>query len=69
MSDDGKSWIAIDTESNDDLKGKLTVKTFPCGSPRSGFSRFVRLRQTGKSGCGYDYLMISELELFGTLKA
>ena len=69
VSDDGQSWVAIDTESNDDLRGSLTVKTFQCGSPRSGFSRFVRLRQTGKGGCGSDYLDISELELFGTLKS
>ena len=69
VSDDGQSWVAIDTESNDDLRGSLTVKTFQCGSPSSGFSRFVRLRQTGKGGDGDDFLDISELELFGTLKA
>ena len=69
VSDDGKSWVAIDTESNDELRGRLTVKTFQCASPRSGFSRFVRLRQTRVNPVGTFHFNISELELFGTLKA
>ena len=68
VSNDGQNWEVIDTRSNDDLKGRLTVRTYQCGSPKTDFRRFVRLRQTGKAGDGKDFLDLSELEFFGTLK-
>ena len=70
VSNDGSddSWKVVDRrENNEDLNGKYLTHNFAIsGSPSEGF-RFVRLRQTGKTHDGDDYLVLTSLEVFGTL--
>ena len=65
-SDD--SWKVVDRrENNEDLKATYVTRNFPISDPPGEGFRFVRLRQTGKSHSGKDYLNLTSLELFGTL--
>ena len=70
VSDDGteNSWTEIDRrDSNDNLKGKYVTRKFKIPHiPSRGF-RFFRLRQTGPNHYGYDDLVLTTLEIIGTL--
>jgi hypothetical protein len=64
---DGTEWVELDRQNNcGDLVGLNRSKTFS-GSGNE-FFQLIRLRQTGKNGCGDDYLTVSAIELFGTLR-
>jgi hypothetical protein len=66
-SEDGSRWVEVDRrEDNYDLNGSNVTKTFQVR--RGENCRFVRLRQTGKNHCGFDIMMLSGFELFGTLE-
>jgi hypothetical protein len=65
-SDDGQTWTQIDRRSNtNDLNGWDKFRTY--GVSTVVETRILRLRQTGKSHSGDDYLAFSAWELFGTL--
>jgi hypothetical protein len=67
MSNDGSNWTEVDRRvNNNDLNGTSFIGTYSI-SGQVQESRFVRLRQIGKSHAGYDFLMVSGFELFGTL--
>jgi hypothetical protein len=67
-STDAQEWTEVDRqEDNDELNGIYLTGTFalsqcaPC--------RFIRLVNIGKNHFGYDSIMISAWEIFGTLLA
>ena len=68
VSNDKVSWTEIDRQdNNNNLNDKYVTRNFTISQVPSESFRFVRLRQTGKSHSGYDFLTLSALEIFGTL--
>ena len=73
VSNDGMNWEVVDRQENsNDLRGAFMTHNFVLSSPPSGSFRFIRLRQTGKNdgglgGCPDDTLILTALEVFGTL--
>jgi hypothetical protein len=66
VSDDGNSWTEVHRcTNNNDLNGPGRIHTFAV--TKSVKSRFIRLRQTGKGHTNNDHLLLSGLEIFGTL--
>ena len=65
-SNDESSWVSLDTRNTEDLCGDYIVKNYSC-SNTSGFHRYIRIRQTGLTKAGNNYLQLSEIEFFGTL--
>jgi hypothetical protein len=69
-SNDNGNWEILDSRNTQELNGASLVKTFKCSSENSSkFFRFVRLRQTGKNCAGYDNLMLTGIEFFGSLES
>jgi hypothetical protein len=67
ISNDENIWKEVDLHNNDRTFLQGAVGTFAV-SKRCDPSRFVRLRQTGKTSNGtHDYLVITSFELFGHL--
>lgn len=67
-SKDGESWTVLDQrENNSELNDKNVTRNFTISSNLGECFRFIRLRQTGKSHEGKNYIMISSFELFGSL--
>jgi hypothetical protein len=68
-ANDLSNWVEIDScRDNSDLNSPLVHQCFPIRAPPNESSRFVRLRMTGKSHSGNDYLYIAGFELFGDLE-
>jgi hypothetical protein len=66
VSADGDSWTEVHRcTNNNDLNGAGLIGTFAV--TKSVKSRFIRFRQTGKNHSNNDYLLLSGLEIFGTL--
>jgi hypothetical protein len=64
---DGTEWVELDRQNNcRDVVGLNRSKTFSRSG--DGFFQLIRLRQTGKESSGSDYLQVSAIELFGTLR-
>jgi hypothetical protein len=66
VSVDGENWTMVDW--------KVDVQAFKDGWARSSFDianpqvgRFIRLTQSGKNHCAYDFLSLRAFEFFGTL--
>jgi hypothetical protein len=68
-SKDGNSWTIVDDQHTQSLNGNYVTKLFECGdnSSVSEFYRYLRLTQTGKNSSGYDHLMLSNIEFFGSI--
>ena len=49
-----------------DLNGPSLTRTCECRNPRSETFRCLRLRQTGKDGCGSHSLQLSQADLVGS---
>ena len=64
----GEKWEVLDSRNTKDLCGKYIVKTYQCNHRSDELWRFFRLRQTGSNSSGNNYLYLSEIEFFGTLK-
>jgi hypothetical protein len=63
---DGNTWIELDRkEPNDQLNDENLVRTFALAHHKE--VQIVRLRQTGKNHGGYDTLLLSAFEVFGSL--
>jgi hypothetical protein len=63
---DGIMWVEVDRkENNHDLDGKDVRRTYRCVS--SPLCKYFRLRQTRKNHAGKDWLILSGMEVFGTL--
>ena len=69
VSNDKKSWTAIDRRNCFDLVGKWNEKTYECKDKTDKLFRYVRLRQTKKNVGGSDFLALSQIEFFGHLVA
>ena len=72
ISDDGENWEEIDRHIDDPaLNGQNIVHNFKVNKKNSGFHRFVRLRQTGKTwsqpGDPYHFFF-SFIEFYGKLR-
>jgi hypothetical protein len=65
-SNDYREWTEIDRHENDhsllSATGSFSI-TKPCK-----FSRYIRLRQIGKTSCSGDYLLVTSFEVFGHIK-
>jgi hypothetical protein len=66
-SDDGTNWTTLDERNTRVLTTGSVVETFECAQNRSKLFRYIRLRQTGKSGECSDFLLLANVELFGDL--
>jgi hypothetical protein len=67
VSNDEKEWIVIDSQNdNTDLNGNNMSKGYEVEARKEW--KFVRLRQTGVSHSGKNYLVISGFEIFGSLR-
>jgi hypothetical protein len=63
---DGSSWISLaDEKNNSTTNSTRRIGTFSV--EKSAACRFIRLRQTGKSAYGNDYLILYAFEIFGEL--
>jgi hypothetical protein len=69
-SNDGMSWTPLDRRETNDLNGNRLMKSYECRSVESSspFFRFIRLIQTGKNSSAADYLMLTNVEFFGTMR-
>ena len=68
VSKDGSQWTLVDRRvNNSDLNGRSLTQNFKITEPVSGKYRYIRLRQIGDNHCHNYYVIISALEIFGTL--
>ena len=69
VSNDGTLWTEIDhCENNEALNCPFMTRNFKIGDvPENESFRFVRLRQTGKNFRGDYHVIITAMEIFGTL--
>ena len=68
VSNDGKLWTEIDRrDNNNDLNNNMVTVNFKISRVPSERFRFFRLRQTGVSHGDDFYLVVTSLEVFGTL--
>ena len=66
-SNDQNEWVPLDQQdNNNDLNGRSMTCNFSITGNTKSF-RFLRLRLTGQNHMKYDTLLISALEVFGTL--
>jgi hypothetical protein len=64
---EGSNWFELDCQTNrSELRGINKSATF--STSVNQFLRMIRLRQTGKNSSSYDYLTVSALEVFGTVR-
>jgi hypothetical protein len=68
-SNDGNKWTIIDERNIQELNGNYVTKMYHCGdtSSISHYYRYIRLTQTGKNSYGYDYLLLANIEFFGSM--
>lgn len=67
VSDDMKSWTEIDRQDGNDLNCKYAVQNFRVSHVPTKSFRFFRIRQTGPNHRGQFYIILTSLEVFGTL--
>jgi hypothetical protein len=66
VSVDEKSWTRVDWKENVQVfKDEWGTASFEVSYPEAG--RFIRLTQTAKNHCDYDFLSLKGVEFFGTL--
>jgi hypothetical protein len=64
---EGSNWFELDCQTNrSELQGINKSATFSTSVTK--FLRMIRLRQTGKNSNGYDHLIVSAFEVFGTVR-
>ncbi|KAK8844176.1 hypothetical protein M9Y10_024381 [Tritrichomonas musculus] len=72
VSDDNQNWVEIDRHVDDPaLNGRNIVHTFSVKNQESGFHRFVRLRQTGRTWNqpeDINHFFFPYIEFYGKLK-
>jgi hypothetical protein len=66
---DGNTWSVLDTQNTQDLNGQSKTKIFECHDNSSvlNFYRYIRFTQTGKTSHGQDYLILTNIEFFGSI--
>jgi hypothetical protein len=66
---DGKTWTILDSQNTQELRGSCKTNIFRCDNGGSGsyFYRYIRLMHTGKNSSGHDYLVLSNVEFFGSI--
>jgi len=69
-SEDGSTWVTLKQHNNDSsISTQMASKTFPVDQKNPPFQRYFRIYNTGANSSGNNYLMISGIELYGTLKS
>ena len=64
------SWVIVDSrENNSDLNDSFVTRNFAVSEEPPGAFRFVRLRLTGNNHYGDGGLVLSALEVFGTISS
>jgi hypothetical protein len=68
-SNDKTTWVGLDKQQTNEINGTSITKTFSCPLARrsSDFYRYIRLQQTGKASTGQDYLILANIEFFGSI--
>jgi hypothetical protein len=68
-SRDGTAWESIDSRNTQELVQASDTKTFDCSDQSNDprFYRYIRLTQTGKNSSGDHYLLLTNVEFFGSL--
>jgi hypothetical protein len=66
---DGNTWVVLDRQETNELNGNYLTKIFSCSAEAScpDFYRYIRLRETGKNSAGSNYLMLANVEFFGSM--
>jgi hypothetical protein len=64
----GGQWVTLDQRNTLELKGTDVGKRFDCNSRSSQFFRVIQLRQIGKNSTIDDRLILSQIELFGSVQ-
>ncbi|OHT12772.1 hypothetical protein TRFO_17325 [Tritrichomonas foetus] len=66
-SKDGIDWIEIDRqEENDDLNSSAAIKTYECQNQEEDY-RFLRVKMIGPNHGNSNYLVLTNIEFFGSL--
>ena len=65
-SNDEESWTTLDERNTDELVGQSIVKTYDVKSTEEYF-RYIRMRLTGPTSNGYCLLILTNIELFGSV--
>ncbi|OHS98827.1 F5/8 type C domain containing protein [Tritrichomonas foetus] len=66
-STNDNDWLEIDRkQSVGDLNERYKVKSYQCKNP--GAFRYIRIKQTGKTHCDSDIMVLTNVEFFGTLR-
>ncbi|KAH0787280.1 F5/8 type C domain containing protein [Histomonas meleagridis] len=66
-SNDNESWSEIDSRLNcNDLNNKNATKTYPCKNQIE--VSFIRIRQIGENHAGNNFMCLSAVEFYGTLR-
>jgi hypothetical protein len=68
-SNNGNEWTIVDERNTQELNGNYVTKMYHCSatSSVSQYYRYIRLTQTGKNSSGSDYLMLANIEFFGSM--
>lgn len=67
-SNDNETWVKIDEQKNcQSLNGRYLSETFKIENEDHREFRYIRMRQTGLSWGGSNYLTLDSFELYGTL--
>jgi hypothetical protein len=64
-SEDGMTWDILDSRQTDELVGPSQVRTYPV--TLSHYFRYIRLRQTGKTNNNENFLILTNIEVFGKI--
>jgi hypothetical protein len=64
-----REWKQIDSQNCQHLNGTYLTKTFQCASSGARqFYRYIRLTQTGDNASNAHYLLLCNIEFYGTLR-
>jgi hypothetical protein len=61
------TWTTIDSRTNDNTLNGLSVYSTFTANGSTAFYRYIRLRQTGLDSSNTNYLVLGEVEFYGTL--
>jgi hypothetical protein len=69
-STDGNSWTILDRRNTQDMTARSITKIFECNErvPAREFYRYIRLTQTGKNSSSHHHFLLTNIDLFGSMK-
>eukprot|EP00949_MAST-11_sp_MAST-11-sp1_P000390 g390.t1 len=65
-SNDGKEWHIIDQHENDPMPANFGSRSFDCNGEH--FTRFIKLTQTDFDTSYWNFLFLSQMELYGMIQ-